>query len=66
MPAQKSLDLCDGIKDHREHTSRIAGTLTTAHDRRGHFAFGVAGIPLVNQHGALSNGRSARAPNPQP
>jgi hypothetical protein len=56
MLARKSSDLGDQMKDYREHTSRIAGTLTTAHDRGGHFAFGVAGIPLVDQHGALSDG----------
>jgi hypothetical protein len=56
MPAQKSLNLGDRIKDHREHTSRIAGTLTAAHHRREQFTSGVAGIPLVNQHGALSDG----------
>jgi hypothetical protein len=56
MPAQKSLNLGDRIKDHREHTSRIAGTLTAAHHRREHFTSGVAGIPLVDQYGALSDG----------
>jgi hypothetical protein len=36
--------------------SLTAGTSTTAHDQRGHFALGVAGIPLVGQRGALSDG----------
>jgi hypothetical protein len=61
MAAKKSLDLGDGMKDQSEHTSlshtgRIAGTSTTTHDQRGHFALDVAGIMLVDQCGVLSNG----------
>ncbi|KAJ8586150.1 hypothetical protein M405DRAFT_374202 [Rhizopogon salebrosus TDB-379] len=36
--------------------SRIARTSTTAHDQRRHFALGVAGILLVDQHGAVGDG----------
>ncbi|KAJ8586148.1 hypothetical protein M405DRAFT_844070 [Rhizopogon salebrosus TDB-379] len=54
--AQKSSDVGDRIKDQSEHTSRIPGTSTTAHDQRGHFALGLAGILSVDQRGALGDG----------
>jgi hypothetical protein len=58
MAAQKSLELGDRIEDRCEHTSLFltVGTSTTAHIQRGQFAFGVAGIPLIDHHWALSHG----------
>jgi hypothetical protein len=50
--------LGDRSEDQSEHTpsSLTAGISTTAHDQRRQFAFGVAVIPFVDQHGALSDG----------